>query len=183
MIDLNEVVLTGRMAHDPELEYTKRGTPVLEFRIANSGNSKGRGGRDKTEFICMKAWSDAAEQIADSCDRGMFLAFTGRITVDRWRNDFDEVSERVYVVVKTWRVLETEAQTQRRRKKRLAAEPDCPPVAMPRVREVRVKIGQEYGSDPRGEKPPPDAEADDIEEIVGAGDDEEDEFPGWDDVD
>jgi single stranded DNA-binding protein len=182
MHDLNEVVLSGRLAHDPELEYTRRGTPVLEMRLACTSDYKARGGREKVEFIRLKLWRHEAEKMAELCDRGMFIAVTGRLTVDRWRDDMDEVHERVYVYVRTWKILEAQAQTQRRRKKRSETDPNCPPCAMPLVRVVKAKIGHENNTEVVVEKGlVSDVNIDDVDEIADSGD-EQDEFPGWDDV-
>ena len=65
-LNLNKVVLTGRITADPELKQTPSGVSVLRFTLAvNRRFSKNNEqGEQQTDFISMVAWRQTAEFIS-----------------------------------------------------------------------------------------------------------------------
>jgi len=68
---LNMVLLTGRLAADPQLRYTPSGVAVVNFTLAVAQNFK-REGADQPEvdFIDCVAWKELAEHIANYFTKG-----------------------------------------------------------------------------------------------------------------
>ena len=67
MSDLNRVLLTGRLAADPELRYTQSGRAVVNFRIAVNSrrmNPDTQAWEEETTFVPIVAWGKQAEKDA-----------------------------------------------------------------------------------------------------------------------
>ena len=89
MIELNKVLLAGRLTRDPELKYLPSGTAVCEMRIAagrsyydkNAGEKK-----EETLFINVTAWGKTAEFCNQYFTRGKGIFVEGRLKLDQWRS-------------------------------------------------------------------------------------------------
>ena len=80
-LNLNKVVLAGRITADPELKQTQSGVSVLRFTLAvNRRFSKGNEqGEQQTDFISMVAWRQTAEFISKYFRKGSAICVTGSI--------------------------------------------------------------------------------------------------------
>src|SRR5690606_31534203 len=58
---LNRVILTGRLAADPELRYTQAGVAVTNFRIAVDRPFSNLQGERETDFFPVVTWRKLAE--------------------------------------------------------------------------------------------------------------------------
>ena len=80
-LNLNKVVLAGRITADPELKQTPSGVSVLRFTLAVnrrfSRNSEQ--GEQQTDFISMVAWRQTAEFISKYFRKGSAICVTGSI--------------------------------------------------------------------------------------------------------
>ena len=85
-LNLNKVVLAGRITADPELKQTPSGVSVLRFTLAvnrrYSRNSEQ--GEQQTDFITMVAWRQTAEFISKYFRKGSALCVTGSIQTRSW---------------------------------------------------------------------------------------------------
>ena len=85
-LNLNKVVLAGRITADPELKQTPSGVSVLRFTLAvnrrYSRNSEQ--GEQQTDFITMVAWRQTAEFISKYFKKGSALCVTGSIQTRSW---------------------------------------------------------------------------------------------------
>ena len=80
---MNNVVLIGNLAGDPELRYTNSGTPVVNFRLAvNNPYGNGDNG-DDVDFINCEAWQKTAENVSQYLSKGNKAAVEGRIKVQK----------------------------------------------------------------------------------------------------
>ena len=79
----NLVVLTGRLAQDPELKYTPSNVAVTSFSIAV--DRRGKSGEDKqTDFINIVAWRQTAEFITKYFQKGSMIGIEGSIQTRRY---------------------------------------------------------------------------------------------------
>ena len=89
-LNLNKVVLAGRMTADPELKQTPSGVSVLRFTLAVnrrfSRGANGGEGEQQTDFITMVAWRQTAEFISRYFRRGSALCITGSIQTRKWQD-------------------------------------------------------------------------------------------------
>lgn len=71
-MNINIVVLTGRLTVDPELRTTTTGKSVCSFQIAvNEGNT--------THFLTVVTWEKTAEFVSKYFSKGKPIALNGRI--------------------------------------------------------------------------------------------------------
>ena len=86
-LNLNKVVLAGRITADPELKQTTSGVSVLSFSLAvNRRFSKNEQGEQQTDFINMVAWRQTAEFISKYFRKGSAICVTGSIQTRRWQD-------------------------------------------------------------------------------------------------
>ena len=87
-LNLNKVVLAGRITADPELKQTPSGVSVLRFTLAvNRRFSKNNEqGEQQTDFITMVAWRQTAEFIAKYFKKGSAICVTGSIQTRTWQD-------------------------------------------------------------------------------------------------
>lgn len=88
-LNLNKVVLAGRMTADPELKQTASGISVLSFTIAINrrySSKNGEQGETQTDFINVVAWRQTAEFISKYFRKGSSICVTGSIQVRNWQD-------------------------------------------------------------------------------------------------
>lgn len=82
-LNLNKVVLAGRLTADVELKQTPSGVSVCSFSLAvNRKYSKD--GNQQTDFIQCQAWRNTAEFISRYFKKGSALCISGSIEVRSW---------------------------------------------------------------------------------------------------
>jgi single-strand DNA-binding protein len=81
----NETTLTivGNLTNDPELRFTPSGAAVANFTIASTPRTFDRQSSEwkdgETLFMRCSLWREAAENVAESLQRGMRVIATGRL--------------------------------------------------------------------------------------------------------
>lgn len=86
-LNLNKVVLCGRLTADPELKQTQSGIAVVSFTLAvNRRFVKSADGTNgsQADFINLVAWRQTAEFIARYFKKGSSLCVTGSIQTRSW---------------------------------------------------------------------------------------------------
>lgn len=78
---INQCVLMGRLARDPELRYTGKGTPVCNFTVAVNN---GYGEKQTADFINCIAWNKTAEFVDKYFQKGGMIIVIGRIQTRTW---------------------------------------------------------------------------------------------------
>ena len=95
-LNLNKVVLAGRMTADPELKQTASGVSVLSFTIAvNRGyvSKNSDQGERQADFINVVAWRNTAEFISKYFRKGSAICVSGSIQTRSWQ---DQQGQRRY---------------------------------------------------------------------------------------
>ena len=88
-LNLNKVVLAGRMTADPELKQTTSGVSVLSFTIAvNRGyvSKNSEQGERQADFINVVAWRQTADFISKYFRKGSAICVTGSIQTRNWQD-------------------------------------------------------------------------------------------------
>ncbi len=102
-LNLNKVVLAGRLTADPELKQTNSNVSVLRFTLAVnrrfSRNANGEQGEQQTDFISMVAWRQTAEFISKYFRKGSALCVTGSIQTRKWQDQQGQTRYGTDVVV------------------------------------------------------------------------------------
>lgn len=82
-LNLNKVILGGRLTAKPELKTTTSGLNVCEFNIAvNRKVAKDK--PQETDFIKCQAWRERAEFISKYFDKGSSICVGGSIQTRSW---------------------------------------------------------------------------------------------------
>lgn len=90
-LNLNKVVLCGRLTADIELKQTQSGVAVASFTLAvnrryQPKNADGSQGQQQADFISVVAWRQTAEFIARYFHKGSALCITGSIQTRTWQD-------------------------------------------------------------------------------------------------
>lgn len=82
---MNQVVLVGRLAQDPEVRYTKTGKAVASFTVAVNRNSpmaqRELNEREPADFIPVVAWDKLAEMCGNNLAKGTRVFVQGRLQI------------------------------------------------------------------------------------------------------
>lgn len=76
---LNQVVLVGRLATDPELYQTESGKKVARIVLAVPRSFKNAEGQYETDYIGCKLWQAIAQNTTEYCKKGDLVGIRGRI--------------------------------------------------------------------------------------------------------
>lgn len=83
---MNNVVLVGRLARDPELRYTNTQTPVCHFTLAVDRPRQQNGDRT-ADFIRITVFGKQAENCDRYLEKGRQAAVLGRIQTGSYQKD------------------------------------------------------------------------------------------------
>ena len=75
-MNLNKVILIGRITHDIELNKTTKDESVCNFTLAT--NEKWQD-KERTQFHRVSLWGNLAEVVANYCSKGSLLMVEGKI--------------------------------------------------------------------------------------------------------
>lgn len=84
-LNLNKVILGGRLTADPELKTTQTGIPVLSFTIAVN-RRRAKDGDQQSDFINCVAWDKRAELISKHFHKGSCICVVGELQVRKWQD-------------------------------------------------------------------------------------------------
>ena len=84
---LNQVILVGRLAHNPELQFTETGKKRSIVTLAVPRNFKNTNGEYDTDFLDCVLWTGIAENTAEYCKTGDIIGVKGRLQTDSYEKD------------------------------------------------------------------------------------------------
>ena len=88
MIDLNHVVLIGRLTRDAELKSIANGQSVCKFSIAvNRRRKNGDQWEDEPNFFDIVVWGRQGESLHPYLVKGKMIGVDGELRQDRWQQD------------------------------------------------------------------------------------------------
>jgi single-strand DNA-binding protein len=77
------ITVVGNLVNDPELRFTPAGQPVATFRVASTPRFMDRQTNEWKDgdslFLTCNVWRQAAENVAESLQRGMRVIVSGRL--------------------------------------------------------------------------------------------------------
>ena len=89
-LNLNKVVLAGRVTADIELKQTPSGVSVVSFSIAVNrryvSKSNDAQAQPQADFINVTAWRTTAEFISKYFHKGSAICITGSIQTRKWQD-------------------------------------------------------------------------------------------------
>jgi single-strand DNA-binding protein len=79
---MNKLILTGRLTRDAEIKFSKTGTSIIEFDIANN---TGYGEYKKTCFIACTIFK--RDKLVDHLKKGKEVILDGELQQDTWEKE------------------------------------------------------------------------------------------------
>lgn len=104
MIEVNKVILVGRLVKDVELRKTTSNTSVCDFTIAINRRFSNRDGEKQADFIDCTAWRQSAEYLSNYAKKGDIVYVEGRLE----KSSYDGQNGKVYkttVIVDSLQVI------------------------------------------------------------------------------
>mgnify|MGYP001597089849 CR=1 FL=1 len=97
----NHVTLIGNLVDDPELRFTPSGVAMAKVRFAVNRRWQDKNGawQEDTSFFGWTLWRDAAENAAESMQKGMRVIVTGRLEQRSWETQEGEKRSMVEVAI------------------------------------------------------------------------------------
>src|ERR1700757_3894657 len=78
-----QITIAGNLVDDPELRFTPAGQPVARFRVASTPRYLDKTTNEWKDgdslFLTCNVWRQAAENVAESLQRGMRVIVSGRL--------------------------------------------------------------------------------------------------------
>jgi len=85
-MDINHVVLVGRLTRDCELKFTANGHAVCKFSIAvNRRKRNGDEWEDEANFFDIVVWGKQGESISKYLVKGKMVGVDGELRQERWQ--------------------------------------------------------------------------------------------------
>jgi single-strand DNA-binding protein len=100
VVNLNRVVLTGNLTHDPELRSLQSGTSVCKLRVAVNTRRKNTTGewQDKSNFFDVTVWGANGENCARFLAKGRPVGIDGRLEWREWETPDGHKRQAVEIV-------------------------------------------------------------------------------------
>src|SRR5665811_1108557 len=88
----NTVTVIGNLVEDPELRFTPSGIAMAKIRVAVDGRWKDQAGewQEQTSFFGGTLWREAAENAAESLQKGVRVMITGSLEQRQWETQEGE---------------------------------------------------------------------------------------------
>ena len=97
----NNVTITGNATREPELRFTPSGQAVANFGVAVNRRWQNRQTQEWEEavsFFDVTAWSQLAENVAESVGKGTRVTVAGRLDQRSWETQEGEKRSKVEIV-------------------------------------------------------------------------------------
>ena len=92
MIEVNKVILVGRLTKDVELRKTTSNTSVCDFTIAINRRFTNKDGEKQADFIDCTAWRQSADFLSNWAKKGDIVYVEGRLE----KSSYDGQNGKVY---------------------------------------------------------------------------------------
>jgi single-strand DNA-binding protein len=116
-MNLNKVMLIGRLTRDPEMRYTPKGDPVTSFSLATNRYGQGADGEKKeyTDYHNIVAWNvgrrNLAEITGQYLHKGSLVYVEGRMQTRSWEGQDGQKRKTTEVVATEVQFLEPRSAT------------------------------------------------------------------------
>lgn len=84
-MNVNRVLLAGRLTRDPEVKFTPKGTAVAKLGLATSRTyGQGDERKEETTFVDIDVFGKSAENCGQYLKKGSSILVEGRLKLDTW---------------------------------------------------------------------------------------------------
>jgi single-strand DNA-binding protein len=132
-LNLNKVILCGRLTADVELKQTPSGLAVCTFALAiNRKTAKDQ--PQKADFVKCVAWRQTAEFISRYFKKGSSLCITGSIQTRCWKDDNGYARDATEILVEEAMFVDSKNEAGNYDAPTYAA----PPTSAPKFEELKT---------------------------------------------
>jgi single-strand DNA-binding protein len=117
-MNLNKVMLIGRLTRDPEMRYTPSGSPVTSFSLATNRYGQGPDGEKKeyTDYHNVVVWNIGKRNLAEIAGqylhKGSLVYVEGRLQTRSWEGQDGQKRKTTEVNATEIQFLEPRSQSQ-----------------------------------------------------------------------
>jgi len=87
-MDINSVIIVGRLTRDAETKYTTSGQAICKFSLAvNRSRKVGDKWEDEASFFDIVVFGKRAETLSQRLLKGKQVGIAGELKQDRWQQD------------------------------------------------------------------------------------------------
>ena len=108
---MNEVILVGRLAKDPEVRYTQNGKAVASFNLAVNRIVR-KGQHQEADFIPIVAWEKLAEICGNNLTKGQRVLIEGRLQIRSYEANDGQKRRVAEVIAQNMEFLERKKQQE-----------------------------------------------------------------------
>lgn len=124
-LNLNKVIIGGRLTSDPELKSTQSGVAVTSFSIAVDRKTA-KDAEKKTDFISIIAWRGTAEFITKYFRKGSSICIAGNIQTRSWETQDGSKRYTTEVIADEAYFVESKASSDRNTQENAVKPMDVP---------------------------------------------------------
>jgi single-strand DNA-binding protein len=113
-MNLNKVLLIGRLGKKPEVNYIQPDVPVARFSLATTETYKSREGdkREVTEWHNIVVWRNTAKFAESYLDKGMLVYVEGKLQTRKWDGQDGATRYTTEIIADQIKILEKKATSQ-----------------------------------------------------------------------
>ena len=129
-MNLNKVLIAGRLTRDPQLSSTPAGVAACDFGLAVNEKWKGADGQMQEEvtFIDCRAWKRTAEVINEHFSKGKPIFIEGKLHLSQWEDkDNGAKRSKMSVTVRSFEFISEPQGGQQAPQQQQQAPPQIPP--------------------------------------------------------
>lgn len=125
-LNLNKVMIAGRLTRDPELRFTPSNTPVVDVGLAMDGERRKTAAGEYEDgppvFVDVTVWGKQAESLDKFFSKGDPIFFDGRLEYEQWEDKATgQKRSKLKVVAFRWQFVESKGDGQPRENRSAAA--------------------------------------------------------------
>jgi single-strand DNA-binding protein len=125
-LDINQVVLVGRLTRDAELKYMTSGAAMSKFSIAvNRRKKSGDEWVEEASFFVVVVWGKVAEALSPYLLKGKQVGVNGALHQNRWEQD-GQARSRVEIIANNIQLLGGKNQGEQKARAEDDFEDDIP---------------------------------------------------------
>lgn len=109
LLEQNFVLLSGRLAFDPDVRFTQKGTAICKFKLAANRRFMDKASgewKDDTAWVPVDVWGDAAERLKDRLKKGSPVHVEGRLKSEEYEDKSGQKRSVLKVVARRVQFLE-----------------------------------------------------------------------------